>query len=103
MPVAVEGQGSPRGPRVPAELLGSARGSPHRRGHRSRRPDVAATVTTLFRGEASQRSGVPATVRGGETSGGDGWDGGGPEDERGRRPRCSARPVMASTATTARA
>jgi hypothetical protein len=27
---------------------------------------VAATVTTLFRGEASQRSGVPAAVRAGK-------------------------------------
>jgi hypothetical protein len=45
---------------------------------------------------ASQRSGVLAAVRGGETSCGGGWDGGGPEDERGQRTRCSARPAMAA-------
>jgi hypothetical protein len=54
-------------------------------------------------GRASQRSGVPTAMRGGETSGGGGWDGRGLEDERGRRPWCLARSAMASTAAAARA
>jgi hypothetical protein len=40
--------GAQAGLLVPAELLSSARGSPQRRGHRNRQPDVAVPAVTLF-------------------------------------------------------
>jgi hypothetical protein len=58
------GGGAQAGPRVPKELLGSARGSPERRGHGSRQPDVAVPAATLFRrlGKAKKQRCVLSTA-----------------------------------------